>query len=191
MDERILIAKIFIRIGYALIGLATYAIAIYNIMLSRKNKANNAYSSLDVVLRKRYDLIPNLVTVVKQYTKHENETLKELVQIRTELLKEPQQQNVADLNETMNKSLNSIFAYAENYPKLQASKQYLELQKELTEIENQISAARRTYNAHVTKYNNTIQIFPNNIFAHLFKFEKLDWFEFEKKESVEINFDEK
>lgn len=191
MEENIVIAKTIIRIGYFFIAIAAYTIAIYNVMLSRKNKAQNAYSSLDVVLKKRYDLIPNLVTVVKQYTKHENATLKELVRLRTELLKDNQYKNVANMNEIMNESLNNIFVYAEKYPELQSSEQYLELQKNLTDIENHISAARRTYNAHVTKYNNTIQIFPNSIFAHIFKFDKLEWFEFKEDESVGIDFDRK
>ena len=159
-------------------------------MLSKRNRARNAYSSLDVTLKKRYDLIPNLVAVVKQYTKHETTTLKELVNLRSKLMNNQPQHNVANMNENINRRLSNIFAYAEKYPELQSNQQYLELQKKLTEMENQIAAARRTYNAHVTKYNNTIQMFPNSIFAHIFKFNKLEWFEFKGKESMEIDFDE-
>ena len=168
----------------------TYIISLYNYILFQQNKVKNAYSSLDVMLKKRYDLIPNLVAVVKQYTKHENQVLKSLVELREQLLKSSSPSEIAERNADLNNNLNQILLRIENYPDLKASEQFLNLQNSLIDVENHISAARRTYNAHVTRYNNIIGVFPNNFFASAFKFKRMKWFEFEERKDIKVDFDE-
>ena len=179
--------KLYLYIALALISIFVY---FYNSMLSRKNKASNAYASLDVMLKKRYDLIPNLVKVVKNYADFERDLLNKLTKLRSDLLNSDSYREVFDKNIVMTNTINKIIGYAENNPDLKANTNYLNLQKELAKIEDQISAARRTYNAHVTKYNNFIQFFPNSVFAMLFGFKKLEWFTFKEDEKIEVNIDE-
>lgn len=175
---------------YIVVVFLTAMISYYNIMRSKKNKATNAYASLDVMLKKRYDLIPNLVKIVKEYSDFEKEILKKLSQLRKELLVSNNYRDVFNKNIIMTETLNEFVGYAEAIPDLKANDNYLHLQNELSKVEDQISAARRTYNAHVTKYNNFIQFFPNNIFAFMFGFKKLEWFTFKENEKIEVNINE-
>ncbi len=166
-----------------------YLIVLYNVALSKKNKMLKAYSSLDVMLKKRYDLIPNIVNTVKGYKDYEAETLANIIALRR---KADEDKNTNDLNETASQYssfIKDINILKEEYPDLKASSNFIHLQKTLNEIEEQISAARRTYNAHVESFNTFISFIPNNIFAPIFGLKPYDFFEAtdEEREKVEVN----
>ena len=166
-----------------------YLIVLYNVALSKKNKMLKAYSSLDVMLKKRYDLIPNIVNTVKGYKDYEAETLENIIALRK---KADEDKNTHDLNETAatyTSFIRDINILREQYPDLKASSNFIHLQKTLNEVEEQISAARRTYNAHVENYNTFIAFIPNNIFAPMFGYRPYDFFEAtdEERENVEVN----
>ena len=142
-------------------------------MIKRKNEVEHAKSSIDVYLTQRFDLIPNLVTCVKEYAKYEEKIFEEITELRTEYLKTKELSN----GEKLEKELNDVILTVENYPELKANEQFLNLQKNLTKMENQIQAARRIYNNEVEKYNNVINIFPNTILAKLLKFKTAEFFQ--------------
>ena len=132
----------------------------FNSIIYLKNRAKRSYSTIDVFLKKRFDLIPNLIETVKGYAKYEGETLENIVKLRNSF-------NDGDYKagEKLNNTYNKLLALAEGYPKLKASENFLKLQKELTKVENEIAAARRLYINDVTNYNTKIQKFPHMIFA--------------------------
>ena len=142
-------------------------------MIKRKNEVEHAKSSIDVYLTQRFDLIPNLVTCVKEYAKYEEKIFEEITELRTEYLKTKELSN----GEKLEKELNDVILTVENYPELKANEQFLNLQKNLAKMENQIQAARRIYNNEVEKYNNVINIFPNTILAKLLKFKTAEFFQ--------------
>jgi LemA protein len=146
--------------------IALFAIILYNIIVRKRNEVDNAFGSIDVQLKKRYDLIPNLVNTVKQYVKHEKELLSEITQMRTRIIDKnlsPDEKVVLD--NQISSSMGNIMVAVENYPDLKANENFINLQRTLNEAESQISAARRTYNAVITDYNNAIQSFPGNLIA--------------------------
>lgn len=157
-------------------------IIIYNTMLSKKNKLKKAYSSLDVMLKKRYDLIPNIVECVKGYANYEQETLEKIIALRGEADKCKNTKDLENVSKEYNDFMTEISMLSEQYPDLKASENFLYLQKNLTEVEEQISAARRTYNAHVESYNSYIGYFPINIFAKIFGHSEYDFFEINENE---------
>lgn len=165
-------------------------IFLYNTMLSKKNKVTEAYSSLDIMLKRRYDLIPNLVRTIKKYSDYESKSLVLLTKLRNELITSPEEKEVFIKNNLLKDTIDYIFLHTEAYPKLKANENYLQLQQTLTNLEEEIAAARRTYNANVTRYNNFIGSFPNNILASIFQFDKIEWFKMENKENIEVLFDE-
>lgn len=172
-----------------LIILFIYLIILYNVALSKKNKMLKAYSSLDVMLKKRYDLIPNIVNTVKGYKDYEAQTLEKIISLRK---KADGDKSASDLNDTdkeYSSFIKDINILREQYPDLKANENFLHLQKTLNEIEEQISAARRTYNAHVESFNTFISFIPNNIFSGLFGFKKYEFFEAteEERTKVEVN----
>lgn len=159
--------------GIALLLCATGIVVIYNKMKKAGLSAEKAKSGIDVYCQQRFDLIPNLVEVVKGYSEHEKSVFENIAKLRTEY-------NVTkDLKtaQEINNQLNEVIIRTENYPELKANEQFLNLQKSLVKMENQLQAARRIYNDEVTKYNTVIQIFPNNIVAKIFKFKEMDLFE--------------
>ena len=162
---------------------------IYNSLIKARNKVKQAKSGIDVYLNQRFDLIPNLVECVKQYSKYEKEVLTEITELRSAYLKDST--NIKNA-EKINNKMNEIIALAEDFPELKASKQYLNLQRNLTKIESQLQAARRIYNLEVTNYNNKIETVPSNIVAKLFKFKNAELFQIEeyKRENVIINKEE-
>ena len=162
-----------IVIGVTLAIIFIYFLIIYNVMIKRKNEVEHAKSSIDVYLTQRFDLIPNLVTCVKEYAKYEEKIFEEITELRTEYLKTKELSN----GEKLEKELNDVILTVENYPELKANEQFLNLQKNLTKMENQIQAARRIYNNEVEKYNNVINIFPNTILAKLLKFKTAEFFQ--------------
>ena len=164
--------------------LIIYVFAKYNSIIQNKNKVKQAESGIDVYLTQRFDLIPNLVECVKGYMKHEKEMLTEITKARTAYL---QNKNLKEGQE-LNKKCNMIIAVAEEYPELRSSEQFLNLQKNLSKVENQLQAARRVYNSEVNTYNNSIQKFPGNIMASIFGFKEEEYFEAEynSRENIKI-----
>lgn len=154
------------------------AIWIYNSLIVKKNQVANVFSTVDVMLKKRYDLIPQLVETVKGYVRHERQTLETITQLRAKAVSG----NLSDdqkimLGDTITKLLPAIFAVAENYPDLKASTNFLNLQRNMTELEEQISAARRAFNAAVNDYNNAVEMFPTNIAASMMGYKRKNYFE--------------
>lgn len=156
----------------------------YNSITKLKMKVKQSKSGIDVYLQQRFDLIPNLVQVVKGYMDYEKETLQKIIELRTQY----NETKDIKISETLNNQLNNIVAVAENYPELKASEQFLNLQKNLSKIESQLQAARRIYNNDVTKYNTKINIIPYNIIATIFGFEEEYLFQI-SKENAKNNID--
>ena len=156
----------------------------YNSITKLKMKVKQSKSGIDVYLQQRFDLIPNLVKVVKGYMDYEKETLQKIIELRTQY----NETKDIKISETLNNQLNNIVAVAENYPELKASEQFLNLQKNLSKIESQLQAARRIYNNDVTKYNTKINIIPYNIIATIFGFEEEYLFQI-SKENAKNNID--
>jgi len=170
------------------VSLILVAVAVfYNILVYRRNQADNVFSTIDVMLKRRYDLIPNLVETVKGYARHERETFEKVAQIRAKAISEgTSTDEKINLDGEMKSALGRIFAIAEGYPELKANENFLNLQKNLTETEEQIAAARRAYNAAVTDFNNSCEMFPTNIFASMFGFQKKNLFQISDNEKQPV-----
>ncbi len=144
-------------------------IGIFNNLVGARNQVENAFGSIDVMLKKRYDLIPNLVETAKAYMKHERETLTSITEMRTRAISPNiSTDEKVQLENQISSMMKSVMVSVENYPELKASEQFTMLQRSWNETEEQISAARRNYNASVTAYNNAVEKFPSNIFASIF-----------------------
>ncbi|QIL39580.1 LemA family protein [Pedobacter sp. HDW13] len=149
-----------------------FGIFFYNSLIGKKNQVTNAFSAIDVMLKKRFDLIPNLVEVVKQYTTYEQGTLTKIVELRAKATSgniTPSEK--AQLDSELSSSMKGLMVNIENYPDLKANTNFINLQTTWTESEEQIAAARRTYNASVTDYNNAIMMFPGSLFAGMLNFQ--------------------
>lgn len=163
----------------------------YNSFIRLINRAKESWADIDVQLKRRYDLIPNLVGTVKGYAKHESSVFETVTLARAKAM---QAGNVAEKGEaelSLASALKSVFAIAEAYPDLKANQNFLELQKELADTENKIQAARRFYNSNVQTLNTKIESFPSNLIANIFHFSALEFFELEEKaqrEPVRVNF---
>jgi LemA protein len=141
-------------------------VSIYNNLTNKKNQVTNAFGSVDVQLKNRYDLIPNLVATVQQYAAHEKELLTRITDLRTKAIQPNMtSEDRVDLDNQISSALSGIMVAVENYPDLKASQNFIDLQRSLNEVESQIAAARRAYNAAVTDYNNAIEMFPGNLMA--------------------------
>jgi len=168
-----------------------WLILIYNRLIALKNHAQEAWADIDVQLKRRYDLIPNLVEIVKGYAAHERELFEKVTEARARAMGTTAIKEKGKAENFLSQTLKSLFAVAENYPSLRASENFLELQKELTDTEDKIQAARRFYNGNVRDLNITIESFPANIIANIFRFAKMDFFEVEEekeKQTVKIEF---
>ncbi|MFT4311050.1 MAG: LemA family protein [Candidatus Woesearchaeota archaeon] len=164
--------------------LVIYFIFTYNSFVSLKNQVLNSFSGIDVQLKKRNDLIPNLVSTVKGYAKHEKSLLESIAKTRSSImssLKEKDVEKVSSQDKELSDNLKSLFAVSENYPNLKANKNFLELQREMSRIENNIAASRRIYNSNVAIFNSKLQIFPNNLFNKLLKFDEFKFYELGEK----------
>lgn len=163
-----------------------YLIIVYNSLVTLKTRSEEAWSDIDVQLKRRYDLIPNLVSAVKGYAKHERELFEKVTEARTAAMSAEGIKDQQKAENMLTETLKSLFAVAENYPSLRANENFLELQGELTDTENKIEAARRFYNANVRDLNIKIKSFPSNLIANGFKFEAKELFEVEpsQKEAV-------
>ncbi len=167
-----------------------WGVMIYNGLIRLKNRVDEAWSDIDVQLKRRYDLIPNLVNTVKGYAAHEKEIFEKVTEARSRAMGAGTALDKAQAENALTNSLKSLFAIAEAYPDLKANQNFLELQKELTDTEDKIQAARRFYNGNVRDFNTKIEIFPNNIFAGIMNFTKREFFEAEEgeKEVVKVEF---
>ena len=158
--------------------LALFYIVVYNGLVEKKNQVENAFASIDTMLKKRYDLIPNLVATIKQYASHEKETLTEITELRAKAisggLSSDQQ---VEVDNQISKAMGGIIVAVENYPELKANENFIQLQRTLNETEEQISAARRAFNAAVTDFNNAIEMFPSSIVAGMMKYKRRQLFE--------------
>jgi LemA protein len=177
---------ILIIIGVIAIGL----IAVYNGLVVLRNRVKEAWSDIDVQLKRRYDLIPNLIETVKGYASHESETFEKVTQARNMAMAAVDPDKRAEAENVLSGTLKSLFAVAESYPELKASQNFMELQRELSDTENKIQAARRFYNGNVLEFNNKVEVFPNNIIASMFGFIKEKFFEIAEaeKENVKVDF---
>jgi LemA protein len=169
-------------------------IGTYNGLVSRRNETKNSWSQIDVQLKRRYDLIPNLVETAKGYMKHERETLEAVVKARQTCVDLRSAGNVGELMKaegTLAGSLRQLFAVAENYPELKANQNMLQLQEELTSTENRIGFARQAYNDSVMRYNNACEQFPGSVIANMSGFKMAEFFEVEAQEerkAVKVQF---
>lgn len=164
---------------YILIGIAVvYAVIVYNGLIKRKNRAQEALSDIDVQTKRRYDLIPNLIETVKGYMTHEREVLENVTKARTEALNaDGNPVERAEEENMLSGTLKTLFAVSENYPDLKANANFLDLQRELADTENKIQASRRFYNSTVMELNNQVQSFPSNMVAKVFSFKEMKFFE--------------
>jgi LemA protein len=167
------------------------AIGIYNSIVSLRNQVDNSWSQIDVQLRKRYDLIPNLVETVKGYAKHERETLEKVISARRLGIEAKTVKDQAKAENMITETLKSLFALSENYPNLKADQHFLRLMEQLNGIESNIAYSRQFYNDMVMKLNTRIQTFPGNMFARMFNFTTRDYFEIGEaaaREPVKVQF---
>lgn len=176
---------VYIGIGIAVVLLA-YVFITYNGLVKSRNLVKEAFSTMDVYLKKRWDLVPNLVEVVKSYANYEENTLSKVTELRAGSYDGMSVNKKIDINEQLTKGISQIMAISENYPELKASENFLELSRNLTKIEDEIANSRKYYNGTVRIFNNKIQMFPSNIVANLFKFHIANMFEADKDERKNI-----
>lgn len=158
----------------------------YNKLVRLRNGAEEAFKSIDVFTKQRYDLIPNLVNTIKGYTQYESSTLEKIVALRNSAMSAGGKDGGAADN-ALSGALKSVFALSENYPDLKANQEFLNLQNKLSELEEGIQRARRYYNASARDMNNAVETFPNNLIAGMFGFRGLDYFEVAQEETKNVN----
>lgn len=171
--------------------LAVTVIGIYNGLVTLKNKVDEGWADIETQLKRRYDLVPNMVETVKGYAKHEEGTFEKVTQARNMAMKAGDFDAKAEAENMLTGALKSLFAVAENYPELKANQNFLDLQNTLREIEEHIQLSRRYYNATVRDLNTKIELFPNNLFAGMLGFAKRKFFEIdreEERENVKVDF---
>ena len=156
--------------------LGIWIISTYNTLTALRLRVQNAWRQIDVQLKRRYDLIPNLVETVKGYMQHEQDTLQKVIEARSQAMAAKGVKETAEAQTALTQSVGKIFALMENYPDLKASKNVLDLQEELTTTENQIAFSRQYYNDLVTQYNTKQQVFPSNMLAGFFRFQPSEFF---------------
>ncbi len=170
--------------------LVLYVVLTYNRFISLRNRADNAWSQIDVQLKRRFDLIPNLIETVKGYMKHEKETLKDVTAARTEFMKATGPAGKARAENMLEGALKTIFAVAESYPNLRANENFMHLQEELSGTENKIAYSRQFYNDNVQDFNTKLESFPSNVIGKMFNFVNKEFFEAaeSEREVVKVKF---
>lgn len=173
-----------------IIAIVIWLIFVFNRLILLKNRTQEAFADIDVQLKRRHDLIPNLIETVKGYAKHEKELFEKVTIARTAAINASGAVEKGKAENMLSQTLKSIFAVAENYPDLKASQNFLQLQDELSDTENKIQAARRFYNGNVRDFNVTIEVFPNNLVANTLGFKKSEFFQAEagEKENIAVKF---
>ncbi|MFZ2975943.1 MAG: LemA family protein [Candidatus Moraniibacteriota bacterium] len=177
-------------IGIILLGIvvvvAIAIIAMYNGLITLKNRVDEAWSDISVQLKRRYDLIPNLISTVKGYAAHEKEVFEKVTEARTRAMNAGTTADKAEAENMLSGTLKTLFAVSENYPELKANQNFLELQRELTDTEDKIMASRRFYNGNVRDFNTKLQVFPTNMIAGMLKFSAREFFEMDEKEKENV-----
>ncbi|MDD2807444.1 MAG: LemA family protein [Patescibacteria group bacterium] len=170
--------------------LAIWLIVVFNGLIRQKNRVSEAFADIDVQLKRRHDLIPNLIETVKGYATHERELFEKVTAARAAAVNAQGTAAKGQAENMLTESLKSIFAVAENYPDLKASQNFLKLQDELADTENKIQAARRFYNGNVRDFNTQIQVFPTNLIAGMMSFKAFEFFQAEsaERENVSVKF---
>ena len=175
-----------------IVALVLYLIFKYNGFISLVARTKEAWADIDVQLKRRYDLIPNLVNTVKGYATHEEGTFEKITEARSKAMQAGTPTEKGEAENILSGTLKSLFAISEAYPELKANTNFLELQRELSDTENKIQASRRFYNGNVRDLNTAIGMFPGNVIANMFKFTKMDFFQLEQgsaeKEPVVVKF---
>lgn len=170
-----------------LIVVILWAVMAYNGLVTKRNRVKEAYSQIDVQLKRRSSLIPNLVETVKGYATHEKEVLEDVTKARSALVSAQSPQESADANNMLTGALKSLFAVAENYPNLKASDNFKQLQEELSDTETKVAAARQFYNTNVLDYNTALQTIPTSFFANAFHFEPEEFFQASEEEKADVS----
>jgi len=168
-----------------------FSVSIYNLLIAMRQNVKNGWSQIDVQLKRRHDLIPNLVETAKGYMAHEKQTLENVIKARQQAVDASGLKDKQQAENFLSSTLRSLFAVVENYPNLKADQHMLKLQEELTTTENKIAFARQYYNDEVARFNTAVQTFPNNLIAGLFNFVKADFFEIQnpaEKEAPQVKF---
>jgi LemA protein len=175
----------------AIVLLVVYLVSMYNGFVVLKTRIQEALSGIDVQLKRRADLIPNLVETVKGYAKHEKSVFTDVTKARSALMKAGSLQEKADANNMLSGALKSLFAVAEAYPQLQASSNFKDLQQQLTDTEDKVSYSRQFYNSNVLDFNTKVQMFPSSIIANMFGFKVFEFFQAteEEKKKIDVKFD--
>jgi LemA protein len=170
-----------------LVAIAIFLVVLFNTVIGKKNQVEFAFASVDAQLKKRFDLIPNLVSSCEKYMGYEQQLLKDLTATRSKVLQGGHDETIA-LDATISSQLRSVFALAENYPDLKAAETFTMLQRSLNEVEEQLAASRRAFNAAVTQYNNAVQMFPTSVAASMMGYRTRAWFEAapEEREPVKV-----
>jgi LemA protein len=171
-----------------IVAILLFIVLMFNSLIGKKNQVKNVFGTIDALLKKRYDLLPKLITTVKEYMKHERELLEKITELRAKAVSG----NLSDdeqvgLDNQISKLLGGIMVAVENYPDLKASQNFLHLQRTMNEVEEQISAARRAYNATVTDFNNAVEMFPTNIMANLMSYRTKKVFEIPEEQRQDID----
>jgi len=167
---------IYIILGIVAI-LAIYVIATFNGLTQTRNRVDEAFATMDVYLKKRWDLIPNLVETVKGYMKHEKSTLKEIVELRNKAYDKMTEEDKVDVNNKLTQGISKLFALAESYPDLKANQNFMDLSAQLTKVEDDIANSRKYYNGAVRTLNDKVQMFPGNMIAGMLGFKTRKMFE--------------
>jgi len=179
---------VYIIIGIIILILL-YVLVTYNGLIKSKNLVKEAFSTMDVYLKKRWDLIPNLVEVVKGYASYEKETIEKITSLRANAYETMSMDKKINVNEQLTQDLSRIMAVSENYPDLKASQNFIELSHDLTKIEDEIANSRKYYNGTVRIFNNKVQMFPSSIVANLFGFHSANMFEANTNEKNNVKVD--
>ena len=179
-------SKALIVIAVVLAVIVVFVIGIYNALVRLRNQVANAWSQIDVQLKRRHDLIPNLMETAKGYMKHERETFEAITNARSQAMGATNVSEASKAEGALGGALSKFMLVVENYPDLKANQNFLSLQEELTSTENKISFARQSYNDQVLFFNNKIQMFPSNVVANMFNFAKRDFFELETPAEREV-----
>lgn len=172
------------------VAIAAGILLFYNSLVQLKIRVEEAWADIDTFLKQRYDMIPNLVSTVKGYMKHEEKVLTKVTELRSQVANATNMSERAEADNMLTNTLKSLFAVAENYPDLKANQNFLDLQEKLSGLEDKLQNSRRFYNATVRDYNTKIQMFPGNILAGMFNFEKKQFFEAagDERENVKVDF---
>ncbi len=171
------------------VAVLIFAIALYNSLVQAKILVDEAWSGIDVQLKRRYDLIPNIVETVKGYAKHESSTFEKIAQLRSAAMNTTSIGEKGKIEQELSGTLKSLFAIAEAYPELKANENFIKLQDSLSEIENELQGARRYYNGTVRDFNTKILVFPNNLFASILGFKAREFFAAEESEKANVKVD--